>query len=197
MAFPRIPLKKIIELTAAVLIVAGVLGSGFLLGQKFSPLQPMSFFGLLNIEKEKPQEVDFDQFWQAWGLIRSKYVDRAKLENQEMVYGAISGLVRSLGDPHSAFLKPQQAKIFSEDVQGAFSGIGIEIGQRKGVLTVIAPLENTPAKRAGLLPGDKILKIDGTDTVNLTTEEAVVLIRGPAGAEVALNIWREGWDKPR
>jgi carboxyl-terminal processing protease len=193
----KIPPQKIVEIAAAVVIIAAVFGSGFVMGQRAYTLEPTTFFGLLNIEKGEPKNVDFGQFWQVWGFIKAQYVDREKLDSQDMVYGAISGLVNSLGDPHSAFLKPQQAKIFNEDVQGWFGGIGIEIGQRHGALTVIAPLENTPAQRAGLKPGDKIIKINNTETRNLTIDEAVLLIRGPAGTDVVLNVWREEWPKPR
>lgn len=197
MNFKNISLKKIIKIVAAIVVIAAVYTSGFLMGQRTYPFEPTTFFGFLNIEKGKPEEVDFSQFWQAWATIKANFVDREKLNNQDMVYGAISGLVNSLGDPYSTFLKPKEAKIFSEDVRGWFSGIGVEIGQRKGVLTVIAPLENTPAKRAGLKSGDKIIKIDNVETYNLTTDEAVALIRGPVGTEVVLNIWREEWPEPR
>ena len=197
MGLKNIPLKKIFEFAAAIVIIAAVFGSGFVMGQRTYPLEPTTFFGLLDIGKGQPENVDFGQFWQIWASIKANYVDRGKLDSQNMVYGAISGLVNSLGDPYSAFLKPQQAKIFTEDVQGWFGGVGIEIGQRQGVLTVISPLEGTPAQRAGLKPGDKILKIDKTETRNLTTDEAVLLIRGPAGTEVVLNIWREDWPEPK
>ncbi len=196
MVFPKFTPKKIIEIAAATAIIAAVFASGFLAGQRTYPFEPTTLFGLLNVGKEKPENVDFGQFWQVWNSVRAQYVDRQKLENQDMVYGAISGLVNSLGDPYSAFLKPREAKIFSEDVQGWFSGVGIEIGHRQGVLTVIAPLEGTPAQRAGLKAGDKIPKINGVETQNLTVNEAVTLIRGPIGTEVVLNIWRDGWAKP-
>lgn len=198
MNFKNITSKRIIEIVAAIIIIVAVFASGFLLGARtYFFTESTTFFGFLNIEKGKPKNVDFSQFWQAWAIIKANFVDREKLDNQNMVYGAISGMVNSIDDPYSAFLRPKEAKIFTEDTQGWFSGIGVEIGKRKGVLTVITPLENTPAKRAGLKPDDKILKINGTETDNLTTEEAVTLIRGPVGTEVVLTVWRAEWSEPR
>ena len=106
-------------------------------------------------------------------------------------------MVKSLGDPYTIFLTPQEAKMFIEDVKGTFEGIGIEIGIKKGQLQVIAPLEGTPAFRAGFKAGDKILKINDTPTVDLNLEQVVSMIRGPKGTKVKLTIFREGWEKEK
>lgn len=152
---------------------------------------------LTSPELGKPAGVDFSLFWDAWKIVEEKYVDRLKLNPQEMIYGAISGMLRALGDPYTLFLLPQESKKFKEDMQGSFEGIGAEISIRKGVLTIIAPLEGSPAKRAGLLPQDKILKINETATSDLNIDEAVNLIRGPKGTEVNLLILREEWSEPK
>jgi carboxyl-terminal processing protease len=112
-----------------------------------------------------------------------------------MVYGAIKGLVSSLGDPYSFFMDPEEAKMFLEDMQGSFEGIGAEVGIRDGILTVIAPLEGMPAQKAGLEAGDKIIKIENTLTADLTLTEAVRLIRGPKGTPVTLTIIRDSQSK--
>ena len=114
---------------------------------------------------------------------------------QEMIYGAISGMLKVLNDPYTVFLRPEDTKKFLEDVKGTFEGVGMEIGIRDEQLQVIAPLEGTPAQKAGLRPGDKIFKVDGKSTTDITIDEVVKLIRGPKGTEVVLTIFREGWQE--
>ncbi|MEK7074515.1 MAG: S41 family peptidase, partial [Patescibacteria group bacterium] len=141
--------------------------------------------------------IDFNLFWEVWSRLEQKYVDNAKLDRQKLVFGAIQGLVRAVGDPHTEFLPPVEAKQFQEDIKGSFGGIGAEIGMRKGLLTIIAPLKGNPAEKAGLKAGDKILKIDATIATDLSLDEAVRLIRGPRGTSVKLLIVRDGFDKPK
>lgn len=144
-----------------------------------------------------PEKVDFSLLWQAWDTLEKKYADPQKLDTQEMIYGAVSGMVKSIGDPYTTFLDPQESKTFLEDVSGTFEGVGMEIGIRKGDLQVIAPLEGTPAQRAGLRAGDQILKVESKLTADLSLEEVVHRIRGPKGTKVTLTIFREGWDQPQ
>ncbi len=149
--------------------------------------------------KESPVEIqtDFAPFWEVWKMIDEKYPDASKVEAQARVYGAISGLVSSLDDPYSTFFNPEETKLFEEDIAGNFSGVGMEVGIKDKVLTVIAPLKGTPAERAGLKPGDKILKIDSTVTSDLSIEKAIKMIRGEAGTTVALTVFRDGDKEPR
>jgi len=114
-----------------------------------------------------------------------------------MLYGAISGMVKALGDPYTVFFNPEETKQFEEDISGKFEGVGMEVGIRDNELTVIAPLEGTPAQRAGLRAGDKILKIGNTVTTDLAIDEAVSLIRGSKGTEITLTIFREDWETTR
>src|SRR3989344_1940815 len=111
--------------------------------------------------KETAVEItaDFSSFWEAWNTINEKSPNASKITNQERIYGAISGLVSSLNDPYSVFFKPEDAKSFAEVISGNFEGIGMEVGMKDKVLTVIAPLKDTPAYRANIKSGDKILKI--------------------------------------
>ena len=104
-------------------------------------------------------------------------------------------MVKSLGDPYTVFFPPEEAKRFNEDVKGSFEGVGMEIDVKKGQLIIVAPLEGTPAQKAGLKAGDKILAINSTSTADLTLEEAVKLIRGPRGTAVTLTVQRESWEK--
>ncbi len=144
----------------------------------------------------QPKNVDFSTFWTAWNLLQDKYVDKGKLNTQNMVYGAIDGMVKAIGDPYTVFFKPKESKEFSEQISGSFSGIGIEIGLRDNVLTVIAPIKNTPAARAGLLAGDKILKVNDKSTDGMAVDEAVSLIRGQKGTTVRLTYTREKMPSP-
>ena len=144
-----------------------------------------------------PEDLDFSLFWESWRVLQEKYVESEKFSTQEMIYGAISGMVKSLEDPYTLFLSPEQSKRFSENISGEFEGVGMEIGIRKGELQVIAPLEGTPAQKAGLRAGDKIIKIDDTPTSDIIIEEAVDLIRGPKGTEVTLTIFRKDWGESR
>ena len=144
-----------------------------------------------------PAEIDFSLFWEAYHKLKNSFIDKEKLNVEKIIYGAISGMTKSLEDPYTVFLTPEKAKRFEEDVSGSFEGIGVEIGIKRGQLQVIAPLEGTPAQKVGLRSGDKILKINETPTIDITLEEAVNLIRGPKGTKVILTIFREGWDETK
>lgn len=145
----------------------------------------------------QPEKIDFSLFWEAWERLEKEYVEPQEIDTQQMIYGAISGMFDSLGDPYTVFMNPEESKIFSEDISGKFEGVGMEIGIRKGELQVVAPLEGTPAQKVGLKARDKIVKINGESSLEMSTEEAVVLIRGQKGTEVTLTIFREGWEEPR
>lgn len=177
-----------IFLTILILIVFGV---GFYAGKSQIPAIPPE--GLLNTGLDKPEGVDFSLFWEAWRVLEENFVDQEKIDYQQMLYGAVSGLASSLKDPYTVYMPPAETKIFKEDVSGEFQGVGMEIDIRKGELTVVAPLEGTPAKRAGIMSGDKIVKIDGAYSRDMTIDEAVKLIRGAKGTAVILTIFREGW----
>ncbi len=171
--------KKIV----LIVVVFVLFGLGFLVGRNTVVCQFCA-----------PEDLDFSLFWEAWHKIQQEYVNPGDIDIQELIYGAISGMVESIGDPYTIFFDPGDTKRFLEDVGGSFEGIGAEIGIREGQLQIIAPLEGTPAQRAGLRPGDKIIKIDGASTIDITIEEAVTLIRGEKGTEVTLTIVRDEWD---
>jgi len=141
-------------------------------------------------------EIDFESFWKVWNLVESKYVANGELDRQKMFWGAIAGLVDSLEDPYSVFFPPKEAEIFESSVRGNFEGVGMEIGMRDGILTVIAPLKGTPAERAGIRAGDQILKIDDTVTAGITIDAAVNIIRGERGTIVKFSMFRDGEEEP-
>lgn len=142
-------------------------------------------------------QTDFNTFWKAWNTINDKFPGAEKISDQDRIYGAISGLMTSLNDPYSIFFPPEEAKMFADEIAGNFSGVGMEVGMKDKVLTVIAPLKGTPAFKAGIKPGDKILKIDKTVTSGLTVDKAIKLIRGEKGTTVVLYIFSEGDKEPR
>lgn len=145
-------------------------------------------------DKKIEEKVDFGIFWETWKLVEDKY-KLEPLDYQKMVYGAISGMVNSLNDPYTVFLSPEDNKMFEQDMEGSFSGIGAEIGFRDKMLTIIAPLKDSPAEKAGVLAGDIILKIDGKEIMKMSLDEAVRLIRGEKGTKVKLTISRNGLEK--
>src|SRR5690606_34917154 len=110
---------------------------------------------------------------------------------EEKIWGMIKGLASAYGDPYTMFLDPELKQTFDESLEGTFSGVGMEIGVQDNQLMVISPLKNTPAARAGIQPGDLILKIDQTFTQELSVDEAVNLIRGEKGTSVELTLLRE------
>lgn len=141
-----------------------------------------------------PTYEDLRVFADVLSLLQKEYVEETK--SKDLIYGAIKGMLETL-DPHSAFLPPQMFKEMQEETKGRFEGLGIEITIRDGVLTVVSPIEDTPAYRAGIQAGDQILRIDGEPTKNLTLMDAVKRMRGPKGTKVTLTIMREGFTKPR
>ncbi len=148
--------------------------------------------------KNSPQNsVDFSLFWKVWDLLKEKYVDKNSLDAQKLVYGAIRGMLRATNDPYSTFFDPAETKSFSQDLEGSFEGIGAELGIKDNILTVIAPLADSPAAKAGLRAGDKILKVGDKTTADTTIDEAVDLIRGKKGTEVKLTVLRLGEDGVR
>ncbi|MAG11430.1 MAG: peptidase S41 [Parcubacteria group bacterium] len=140
------------------------------------------------------EDVDTSLYWKVWSVIQDRHIDKPA-DDDDLFYGSLEGLVGALDDPYSTFLRPKTAERFTTDLSGKFFGIGAEIGIRDTRLVVVAPLPDTPADRAGLLAGDNIVTIDGTESLSLSIEEAVDLIRGPKGTVVTLGIFREGFDE--
>lgn len=133
-------------------------------------------------------------FSEVLSIIQKNYVEETTSEN--LIYGSINGMLRTL-DPHSSFMPPDVYKELQVETKGSFGGIGIEISIKEGVLTIISPIEDTPAFRAGLKAGDSIVKIDGVLTENMSLFDAVKKMRGPTGTKVTISIMREGFTEPQ
>ena len=137
---------------------------------------------------------DLKVFTDVLGLLQKEYVEETK--SKDLIHGAIKGMLETL-DPHSAFMPPNMFKEMQEETKGRFEGIGIEIEMRNGILTVVSPIVDTPAFKAGIQSGDQIIKIEGEPTKNLSLMESVKRLRGPKGSKVIITIMREGFTKPQ
>ena len=137
---------------------------------------------------------ELKQFAEILDIIQRNYVKEP--DPKELIHGAIKGMLNVL-DPHSSYLSPDDFKELQIETKGKFGGVGIEITIKDGWLTVVSPIEDTPAYEAGIKAGDKIVKIDGKSTKDMSMMEAVKLIRGPKGTKVTLTIWREGFKEPK
>ncbi|MBF0606377.1 MAG: S41 family peptidase [Magnetococcales bacterium] len=147
---------------------------------------------VVNAEAEVYQ--DLRLFTEVINIVKSSYVEEVK--TKDLIYGAIKGMVSSL-DPHSGFMTPELFKEMKVDTKGEFGGVGIQIGKKGGFITVIAPIEDTPAYSAGIKAGDIIVKINGESTEKMTLFDAVSKMRGQKGSKVTISIMRKGMGAPK
>jgi len=142
------------------------------------------------------ETVNMQLFWDAWNILSGRYVDPHKMDTQKMIYGAAKGMVDALDDPYTIFMTPKENKEFQDIMQGTLEGIGAELIIRNGMLTVISPLKNSPAKKAGLQPEDIIYKVDGEFVDEMAFKEAIMKIRGEQGTQVTLTVLRKTENEP-
>lgn len=192
-----LPISRIrwVILIIALLIFSG--GIGYRLGERntsvsFTPDKRI----VVNQNPPSQVNIDFSLFWDVWRRVYRSYIDRATIDPQKMVWGAISGMVDALGDPYTTYLPPKDNKDFKENLGGAFEGIGAQLGMKDNRVMVIAPLKGMPAEDAGILAGDYIMKVDNEDTTGWTVQQAVNKIRGPKGTTVKLTILHINNGKP-
>jgi carboxyl-terminal processing protease len=186
------------------LLIVIIFAAGYFLGDAASTMA-----------QSKNAAIDMKTFWSVWDIMDEQFVEtkhKNKMgeeiatgtvseydnlsQEERRIYGAIKGMVDSEQDPYTAFFTPQEAKSFETEIRGSFEGIGMEVGKKDGVITVISPLAGSPAEKAGFKTGDKIVKINSTSAIDLTVDEAVKIIRGPKGTQVTIQVYREGVDKP-
>lgn len=199
------------SVVTGVLVVTIVFVSGIFVGNKGVFAEQFNRYGLSafaagSISSDQPEGIDLTPLWRAWNILDERFIDayatttpesatstmsQAERE-QKRVWGMISGLAESMGDPYTVFLPPSEAEIFNDDISGSFEGVGMEIAIRDRVLTVVSPLKGTPAYNSGIKSSDKIIEIDGKRTKDMGISAAVQLIRGKKGTDVVFTIVREG-----
>lgn len=160
--------------------------------------EKLSFGKLQKIPKEKPsflaKDVDFNLLWEVWNRAKKDAFVK-DTPDTKLFYGALKGVVSALDDPYSVFFDPEMTKQFKESLSGTFDGIGAEIGMKESQMIIVTPLENSPAQKAGIRAGDKILAIDKRPTHGMAIDYAVSIIRGKKGTSVTLTIYRDGTKK--
>ncbi len=147
-----------------------------------------------SLKQEEETLKELKEFAAVVNLIEKNYVE--PVNPKKLIYGAIKGMLSSL-DPHSSFMTPEDFKELEVETQGSFSGVGMEITMKDGILTIVSPIEGTPAYKAGLKANDKILAIDGVSTKHMTLMDAVKRLRGPKGTKVTITVMRKGWKQPK
>lgn len=187
--------KKVSEIIPKFVFITIVFAFGIWVGQNV--VFPFSsdrapIFNIANQNTPTQIKADFAPFWDAWDKVTSGYLERSKIDPQKLIYGAIAGMVNSLGDPYTVFLDPEQNREFELSLSGTYEGVGIEIDIRDKTLVVVAPIDGTPAQKAGVQAGDKILQIDGEDTSGMSIQDAVAKIRGERDTKIVLGLGRNG-----
>ncbi len=194
-------LKKIGLVLIVLVILGGIFTGGYYLG-KGKNIRPGKRIIAYSEEaanagdEENGQAIDFNLYWEVWDNLKTNYVDRNMVKDQDLFYGSLKGLTAAVGDPYTVFMDPKESKQFSDDLAGTFEGIGAEVGMRGDITTIISPLDGMPAQKAGVRAGDKVYAVDGVSTLGLTVNEVVTKIRGPKDTKVTITIIR-GKEKPR
>jgi len=192
---------KTLSLSGIALLTIGVVFyAGFAYGESYRPaIEKVTELQGKDVPPELQAKVtDFSPFWKVWNTLNEKFVSAttSSVTTDDKVWGAISGLASSLEDPYTVFMSPEETKMFESEITGNFEGVGMEIGIKDNVLTVVAPLKGTPADKAGIHPGDKIIKINNEVSTSMKVEQAVRIIRGKRGTGVVLTLYREGVQEP-
>lgn len=176
-----------------IIAIAFSFKAGMGLGAKGYAFIPKEF-KIVN-QSEYPKEVDYNLLWEALDVVGKNYIEKP-VDQEKVLYGAIRGAVSSAGDQYTSFFDPKEFDAFKTDLKGSFDGIGAEIGKKDGNIVIVAPIDDSPAKKAGLRAKDIIVAVNGELATDWTTEQAVRKIRGDKGTEVTLTIYREGAPKP-
>ncbi len=184
-------------LLVTFLIAIATFYAGYYLGKRGFVYEVRKNPPEIKISNQFPpdQEIDFSLFWEVWSRVQNSYLERP-VDGKAMLYGAISGMVDAVGDPYTSYLPPEVNKAITDSINGTYQGIGAELALKDEQLIVVAPLDGSPAKDAGVRAGDKIYEIDGQSTIGMNVSEAVAKIRGDSGTIVALTLGREGTDEP-
>jgi carboxyl-terminal processing protease len=196
-----------IILTSIIAVLAFLMAfvSGYLFGRADPGNGPFAFLSALEpgivrgsdlsvLSTDEQQR--FQVFWEAWQIVERDFYDKSQIDHQKLIYGAVKGMVDAVGDPYTFYQTPSQRELNDTDLRGSFDGVGIQVDMKDGKLTVVAPIESSPAEAAGLRPGDVVLGVDGKSIVGKTMNDTVGLIRGPRGTQVTLTLARPDTTDP-
>jgi len=191
----KIELKRKVNFLAISVVIVALCAGSFFLGSIYNKAK-YSLASAVSAQNSLLNQPSLDTFWEAWSLLKENHMRDSEISTQEKIWGSIKGLAGSYNDPYTEYFTPTEAKEFDESLSGSFGGVGIDVGMKEGILTVIAPLKDTPAYKAGIKKGDKIIAIDGTSTSDMALDEAINLIRGKIGTPVTLKILRADVKEP-
>jgi carboxyl-terminal processing protease len=179
--------------------------SGYLFGRAEPAGGPLAFLdavqpatarateeGVLSSDEQQR----FRVFWETWQVVEREFYDKSQVDHQKLIYGAIKGMVDAVGDPYTIYQTPAQREVSDTDLRGSFDGIGIQVDMKDNRLTVVAPIEGSPAEAAGFRPGDIVVEVDGKSLSGKTLNDTVGLIRGQRGTPVTLTVLRQGTPDP-
>jgi len=199
-------LTNIVVTTVVAMLAFGMAFiSGYLFGRSEPAYGPLAFLDVLQPSTVRATEDGvlssdeqqrFNVFWEAWQVVEKDFYDKNQVDHQKLIYGAIKGMVDAVGDPYTIYQTPSQREISDTDLRGSFDGIGIQVDMKDNRLTVVAPIEGSPAEAAGFRPGDIVLAVDGKSLSGKTLNDTVGLIRGQRGTPVTLTILRQGSSDP-
>jgi carboxyl-terminal processing protease len=205
-AFVNNTTKTILGLFVGGILLAGAFSGGFIVGHLMpasgslpviSDLLPTSPEVQPEQQAATPDDLEtlFVPFWEAWNIVHQQYVDQP-VDDQKLMQGAIRGMMEALGDEQTFYMEPELYQSESSSLQGEYEGIGAYVDTDGDYLTIVSPIEGSPADLAGLRPGDKVIAIDGEDMTGVAPEEARLKVLGPEGTTVTLTVAREGEPEP-
>lgn len=195
-------LRALLSLGLVVLVSTTVFAGGFVIGhldaERGRALPQLTLPPIASEQNDGTPadlKVTFKPFWEAWNLVHQDYVDQP-VDDVQLMHGAISGMLKALGDPHTSYMDPEEYAIAISDESGELEGIGAEVEGDGDFLRIISPMPGSPAEKSGILPGDLIIKVDEADITGLSESHVISLVRGPAGTTVHLTIQRQGETAP-